>query len=53
MAPSPYLFIINVHLVAINVFAKFDEIPSLPVQDMNLRKNLNVTDGQIKNYKGQ
>ena len=32
LAPSPYFSIINVHLVNINVFAKFDEIPSLPVQ---------------------
>ena len=34
LAPSPYFSItyINVHLVGINVFAKFDEIPSLPVQ---------------------
>ena len=31
LAPSPYLSIKNVHLVAINVFAKSDEIPSLPV----------------------
>ena len=28
--PSPYFSIINVHLVGINVFAKFYEIPSLP-----------------------
>ena len=34
LAPSPYFSItcINVHLVDINVFAKFDEMPSLPVQ---------------------
>ena len=32
LAPSPYFSIINVHLVDTNVFAKFDEIPSLPVQ---------------------
>ena len=32
MVPSPYFSIVNVHLVDINVFAKFDEIPSLPVQ---------------------
>ena len=34
LAPSPYFSItcINVHLVDINVFAKFDEIPSLPVE---------------------
>ena len=31
-APSPYFSIINVHLVDINVFAKSDESPSLPVQ---------------------
>ena len=29
---GPYFFITNVHLVDINVFAKSDEIPSLPVQ---------------------
>ena len=32
LAPSPYFSIINVHLVDINVFAKSDKIPSLPVQ---------------------
>ena len=32
LAPSPYFSIITVHLVDINVFAKSDEIPSLPVQ---------------------
>ena len=32
LAPSPYFSIINVHLVDINVFAKSDEIPPLPVK---------------------
>ena len=32
LAPSPYFSIINVHLVDISMFAKSDEIPSLPVQ---------------------
>ena len=32
LAPSPYFSIINVHLVDINVSAKSDELPSLPVQ---------------------
>ena len=32
LAPSPYFSVINVHLVDISVFAKSDEIPSLPVQ---------------------
>ena len=31
LAPDPYVSTVNVHLVDINVFAKFDEIPSLPV----------------------
>ena len=34
LAPSPYFSNTNVHLVDSNVFAKFDEIPSLPVQDI-------------------
>ena len=32
LVPSLYSSIINVHLVNIDVFAKSDEIPSLPVQ---------------------
>ena len=31
LAKSPFYSNTNVHLVDINVFAKFDEIPSLPV----------------------
>ena len=34
LAPSTFYSNTNVHLVDINVFAKFDEIPSLPVQDI-------------------
>ena len=44
LAPSPSFSIINVHLVAFNVFAKFDEIPSLPFQI--LKKDQNMTDIQ-------
>ena len=33
LAPSPYFSTINVHLVDINVFVKFYEIPSLPFPD--------------------
>ena len=32
LASSPYFSIINVHLVDTNMFAKYDEIPPLPVQ---------------------
>ena len=45
LAPSPFS-IINVHLVDINVFAKFYEIPSLPFQDIEKRKRRGRTDEQ-------
>ena len=41
----------NVPLADSNVFAKFDEMPSLPVQDIYKEKTKCC--GQIKNYKGQ
>ena len=34
LAPTPYFSVVNIHLVDINVFAKFEEIPSLPGQDI-------------------
>ena len=34
LARSPFCSNTNVYLVDINVFAKSDEIPSLPVQDI-------------------
>ena len=48
MAFSPFYSNTNVHLVYINVFAKFDEIPSLPVQYYGKTKT-----SWTKNYKGQ
>ena len=51
LTTSPFYSNINVHLVDINVFAKFGEMPSLLFKI--LRKKQNVTDRQIKNYKGQ
>ena len=39
VAPSPYFPIINVHLVDVNGFAKFYEIPSLPFQDIEKPKH--------------
>ena len=35
---SPYFSVINIHLMDINVFANFDKISSLPVQDMEKPK---------------
>ena len=49
LAPSPYISIINVHLVDINVFAKSDEIPSLPFQDIEKPKRHGLMDGQHEN----
>ena len=46
MAPSPFYSNTNVHLVDINVFAKFDEIHSLPVQD--IQKNQNVVNKELQ-----
>ena len=48
-APSPYFYIINVHLVDINMFEKSDEIQSLPVQVIKAKIKMSW----IKNYKGQ
>ena len=53
-APSPYFSIINVHLVDINVFAKSDEIPSLPFQVIKEKpkcRGLRLTKGNnLKNW---
>ena len=50
-APSPYFSIINVHLVDINVFAKFDEISSLPFQDIEKPKPHGRTDSRTDTWK--
>ena len=50
LAPSPYFSIINVQLVDINVFAKFDDIPSFTVQDIKEKpKRRRQTDAQCEN----
>ena len=48
IGPSPYFSIINVHLVNINVCAKFYEIPSLPFQDIEKPKRRREMDGQLR-----
>ena len=48
LAPSPYFSVINNHLVDINVFAKSDEIPLLPVQVIKEKpkcRGLRITKG--------
>ena len=34
LAPSPYSFIMNICLVYMNVFSRFDEIHSMTLQDV-------------------
>ena len=46
LAHSPYFSIITVHIVDINVFAKFYEIPSLPFQDTEKPKRPRCTNGR-------
>ena len=52
LAPSPYFSIINVYLVDINVFEKFNEIPSLPFQETEKPKCHERTDRQCENRGG-
>ena len=55
LAPSPFYSNTNVHLVDINVFAKFDEIPSLPVQDIKEKpkcRGQRITKGNNSNRIG-
>ena len=57
LAPSPKIFISSICLVNMNVFAKFDEIPSMLLQDIKETKRYGHTfvrsfvrsDGQREN----
>ena len=46
LAPTPFYSNTNVHLMDINVIAKFEEIPLLPVQD--IKENQNVMDTELQ-----
>ena len=46
LAPSPFYSNRHVRLVDINVFAKFDGIPSLPIQD--IKEKANVVDKELQ-----
>ena len=52
LVPSLFYSNTNVHLVDINMFAKFDEIPSFPVQDIKEKPKCcgqNITNGNNSN----
>ena len=43
MAPSPYFFVESICLAYMNMFARFDQNPTMTLQDI---KKKNVTDGR-------
>ena len=47
LAPCPYISITNVYLEDSNMFARFDEIPSLSVENIK-KKPKRRMDGRIK-----
>ena len=48
-APSSLLFIIIICPVDLNVYARFDEIPSISLKDIKKTKHYGRTDGQREN----
>ena len=46
MAPSPYIFIISIGPVDINMYARFNEIPSMTLKDIKETKRYGRTDGR-------
>ena len=46
IGPKPFFSIINVYLEDISVFARFDEIPSLPVENIK-KKKMSRIDGKM------
>ena len=51
LAPSPYFFIRSIRLVHMHVFAKFDEIPSMILQDIKETKRYRRTVRRTNNVK--
>ena len=44
LAPSPYLFVESICLAYMNMFARFDEIPAMTLQDIKETKRYGRTD---------
>ena len=51
MAPSPYIFNISIGPVDMNQYARFEEIPSMPLKDIKETKRYGRTDGRTDNVK--
>ena len=43
LAPSPFFFVLSICLAYINMFAKFDEIPEMTLQDIKETKHYGRT----------
>ena len=46
MAPDPYFYIIIICPVDMNVYARFDEIPSITLEDIKKTKRYGRTDAR-------
>ena len=46
LAPSLYIFIKSICLLDINMFAKFEELPSMTLEDIEETKSLRITKGK-------
>ena len=44
LAPSPYIFVLSICLVYMNMFARFDENPAMTFQDIKETKRYGRTD---------
>ena len=51
MAPSPYIFIISIGPVDMNMYARFDKIPSMTLKDIKETKRYGRTDERTDNMK--
>ena len=45
LAPSPYIFVLSICLVYVNMFARFDENPAMTLQDIKETKRNGRMDG--------
>ena len=49
LAPSPYFFVLSICLAYMNMFAMFDEVPSMTLQDIKETKRYGRTHAQREN----
>ena len=52
LAPNPYYLFISICLVDMKVFAKFDEIPSMPLEDIKKTLSMHAYTKPLRMIKG-